>query len=84
MIPRIKSCETIDNWKLKVDFDDGKKVVYDVLEDIESIPSYSVLREDSKLFENVRVDKSRTVVYWNDGVDLPSDAIYEYGVEIQK
>ena len=31
------------------------------------------------LFEQVQLDESRTCVFWNDDIDLPSDAIYEYG-----
>lgn len=27
-----------------------------------------------------RLPESRTCVYWNSEIDLPSDAIYEYGV----
>lgn len=30
----------------------------------------------------VIIDKSRTCVYWNDRIDLPSDTLYEYGVSI--
>ena len=31
----------------------------------------------------VKIDKSRTCVYWNDRIDLPSDTLYEYGVSIE-
>ena len=33
MIPRIRSIEALDNYVLKVVFDDGKKVFYNVKED---------------------------------------------------
>ena len=38
------------------------------------------------LFNQVQIDKSRTCVFWNDEIDLPADAIYEYGkpVEIEE
>ncbi|MBO5939816.1 MAG: hypothetical protein J6R18_01280 [Kiritimatiellae bacterium] len=29
--------------------------------------------------ENASFDSSRTCIVWNDRIDLPSDAIYEYG-----
>ena len=29
-----------------------------------------------KPIEQVQLDESRTCVYWNDVIDLPSDAIY--------
>ncbi len=31
------------------------------------------------LFNQVQLDSSRTCVYWNEDIDLPSDSIYEYG-----
>ena len=66
-LPRIKGIETLPNYRLSVVFDDGKVVVYDVGEDI------------AHLWEQARVDSSRTCVYWNDRIDLPSDTLYEYG-----
>ena len=78
MIPRISSLTTLPNYLLSVTFDDGKRVLYDVKEDM-NLPGYDALREITGLFEQVRLDKSRTCVCWNDEIDLPSDAIYEYG-----
>ena len=80
MIPRIKMVEPLPDYKLKVLFDDGKTVIYDVKEDIETIESYKDLADVNGLFEQVKLDESRTCVYWNDQIDLPSDTIYEYGI----
>lgn len=80
MIPRIKEVKPQEDYILHVVFDDGKAVFYDVKEDIETIPQYGDLRDIYGLFEQVQLDKSRTCVYWTDSIDLPSDAIYEYGV----
>ena len=82
MIPRIREVKALDNSILYVMFDDGKKVHYDVSGDIKEIESYRILQTEYNLFRNVQLDQSRTVVYWNDEIDLPSDIIYEYGVEI--
>lgn len=79
MIPRIKSLEPLDNYCLRVLFDDGKTVLYDVKEDIREIPSYGALMTICGLFQHVQLDSSRTCVFWTDEIDLPSDAIYEYG-----
>lgn len=81
MIIRIKSLEPLENYKLHVVFDDGKEVIYDVEDDINKIPSYSDLKNIHGLFKQVQLDSSRTCVFWNDYIDLPSDAIYKYGVE---
>lgn len=79
MIPRIKKIQTKEDFKLLVEFDDGKRVIYDVNSDMNDIPSYKELKKITGLFNSVRVDASRTCVYWTDDIDLPSDIIYEYG-----
>ena len=80
MIPKIKMVEPMPDFKLKVLFDDGKTVIYNVKEDIETIESYKDLEAVHGLFQQVQLDESRTCVYWNDQIDLPSDTIYEYGI----
>ena len=80
MILRIKMVEPMPDYKLKVLFDDGKTVIYNVKEGIETIESYKDLATVHGLFEQVQLDESRTCVYWNDQIDLPSDTIYEYGI----
>lgn len=80
MIPRIKHIEPRSNFTLYVTFDDGKAVLYDVKDDIHIIPSYRSLETEHGLFQNFQLDESRTCVYWNDEIDLPSDTIYSYGV----
>lgn len=82
MIRRIASVTPLPDYFLSVAFDDGRHVVYDVKEDF-NLPGYGVLRDVFGLFQQVQLDESRTVVYWNDEVDLPSDAIYQYGREAQ-
>ena len=79
MIPRIKTVKPMSNFRLSVVFDDGKAVVYDVMEDIEQIESYRDLLSVYGLFNQVQLDQSRTCVFWNERIDLPSDTIYEYG-----
>lgn len=69
----------MDDYCLSIVFDDGKKVIYDVKTDIREISSYKVLMTVPGLFQSVCLDESRTCVYWNDEIDLPSDTIYEYG-----
>ena len=80
MLPRIKQIEAQDNFILHVIFDDGKTVLYDVKEDIQTLPTYRSLMTEYGLFKNFQLDSSRTCIFWNDEIDLPSDAIYEYGI----
>ena len=69
------------DYQLLVAFDDGRVVKYDVMDDIRSIPVFKDLEMVYGLFANAQLDSSRTCIYWNDQIDLPSDTIYEYGVE---
>lgn len=82
MIPRIKSVKPQKNYILDVVFDDGKKCLYDVKEDMNDIEEYMDLKNIFGLFEQVQLDESRTCVFWNDFIDIPSDAIYKYGKEV--
>lgn len=82
MIPRISQLETLPNLQMRVRFDDGRVVLYDVGEDVRDIPSYFPLETLTGLFAQAKLDRSRTCVYWNDEIDLPSDTIYEYGREL--
>ncbi len=79
MIPRIKKLSVLDNYMLSVEFDDGRRVVYDVKDNINTLPSFRALKDRHNLFAQVQLDSSRTCVYWNDEIDLASDSIYEYG-----
>lgn len=67
-------------YRLLVTFDDGRMVRYDVLEDIRTILTFEELETEPGLFENAQLDQSRTCIYWSERIDLPNDAIYEYGI----
>lgn len=84
VIPRIKCVKPQKKYVLRVSFDDGKDCLYDVQDDINRIAQYKDLETVHGLFEQARLDESRTCVFWNDNIDLPSDIIYEYGEPIPK
>lgn len=77
MIPRIQSITPLKGYLLHVIFDDGKDCIYDVKDDINTIEEYKDLKTIHGLFEQVQLDESRTCVFWNDFIDLPSGTIYE-------
>lgn len=79
MIPRIKKMSVLDDYILFVEFDDGYKVLYDVKDEIKTLPSFRALVDVYDLFKQAQLDTSRTCVYWNAKIDLASDSIYEYG-----
>ena len=78
MIKRIKRIVPLPDYVLEESIDDGKTVLYDTKEDM-NLPGYDALRSVAGLFQQVQLDQSRTCVYWNDEIDLPSDILYEYG-----
>ena len=82
MIPRIKKFETRENWKLIVTFDDGFCVCYNVKDDIDTIDDFKSLINEIGLWPLAQLDTSRTCIFWNDRIDLPSDTIYEYGTPV--
>ncbi|MDO4471034.1 MAG: DUF2442 domain-containing protein [Bacillota bacterium] len=84
MIPRIQSIKPLKNYLLYVVFDNGRKCIYDVNDDINTIEEYRDLKAIQGLFQQVQLDESRTCVFWNDYIDLPSDTIYEYGKAIDE
>lgn len=81
MIPRIKDVKPLENFILYVVFDDGKIVYYDVRDDINTIDDFRDLENIKGLFAQVQLDESRTCIFWNDIIDLPSDVVYEFGEE---
>ena len=79
MIPRIKTVTALDDYMLRIVFDDGEIMLYDVKDDIAHIKAFKELEAEEGLWGKVRLDSSRTCIYWNDRIDLPSDTLYEYG-----
>ena len=69
----------MENYVLHVVFDDGKSILYDMNEDIDTLPGYDALKSIYGLFNQVQLDESRTCLFWNEDIDLPSDMIFEYG-----
>ena len=79
MIPRISRIEPMADFKIRVTFDEGRVVVYDVGADINEIKAFEDLKTLPYLFKNATLDSSRTCIVWNERIDLPNDTIYEYG-----
>lgn len=71
--------DTLQDYVLLVTFDDGKTVLYDVKEDIYTMLGYGALLSN-ELFQKVQLNESRTCISWTSDIDLPSDAVYDYGM----
>lgn len=81
---KIKEVTPLEGYILKVLFENDEAVLYDVLEDIESIETFQPLKDECSLFAQVRLDESRTCIYWNEQIDLAADSVYRYGEKIKK
>ena len=82
MIPRIKNIKLMGGFLLLIEFDGGERVLYDMKDDIKTLPDFKILESENGLFENFQLDSSRTCVSWSDRVDLPSDTLLEFGIPI--
>ena len=82
MIPKIKNIKVMGDFLLLIEFDVGERVLYDMKDDIKTLPDFKILESKNGLFENFQLDSSRTCVSWSDRVDLPSDTLLEYGIPI--
>ena len=83
MIPKIKAFSLQNNYLLFAEFDDGKKVIYNINDDIEKTPFFIELKDNVYLYNSAQLDLSRTIISWTENIDLPSDIIYNYGKIIQ-
>lgn len=84
MIIRVRNVKPLNDYILYVEFDDNRCVEYDMNEDIDTLPGYDKLKHINGLWNQVKIDESRTCIFWNDSIDLPSDTLYEYGKVLSK
>lgn len=84
MLPKISDIKPIKDYRLIVTFEDGKTVLYDLEEDIKTSDDFKRLTAIYGLFQQVKIDESKTCIYWNDRIDLPSDTLLEYGKVISE
>ncbi len=79
MLAKIKNFSFEDNFILSVTFDEGRKVIYDLKDDIQNTPHFNQLETIPGFWKTCQLDESRTCITWNEYIDLPSDTIYEFG-----
>lgn len=74
MIASVKEVEPLENFQLRVQFEDGVSGVIDVSERLHG-PVFEPLK-DPDVFSKVDVDEFGAIC-WPNGADLAPDAIYE-------
>ncbi len=79
---KVKEINALDNYYLSVDFEDGKKKIYDMKKLIYKIDDFKPLLYINGLFKQVKVDVGGYGIFWNDRIDLSCNELYNNGVDI--
>lgn len=76
---KIKNVNPMENYILKVIFEDDSTKYYDVSILFEKIKAFRIFLVDKELFKQVKVDIGGYGISWNDDIDLACDELWENG-----
>lgn len=74
MILHVTDAKYLENYKVEVSFNDGRKGIAD-LSDILYGPVFTSLK-DKSMFSQLKVDKTLETITWPNGADLAPEYIY--------
>jgi len=74
MILHVMSAKYLEDYKIEVTFNNGRKGVADLSEALRG-PVFEPLK-DKKVFSQIRVDKVLATITWPNGADLAPEYIY--------
>jgi hypothetical protein len=80
MLHTIKNVEYLEDYKLKLLFDDGKFKIVDFENRLKEAKNMFLPLKDIDYFKKVKTDGSTLV--WPNGLDLCPDALYDRGKDI--
>jgi len=75
MIPKVTEVKYVEQYKLWVQFNDGKSGVIDLAEELWG-PMFEPLR-DIGTFQQVRIHPELETLTWPNGADLAPEFLYE-------
>jgi hypothetical protein len=81
---RIKKVEYIEEFKLKILFNDNKTKIVDLEEIVKKGRGMFLPLKKLTYFSQVAVDNDNITICWPNGADLSPDVLYEMGEDIQK
>ena len=70
----VRNAKYLEDYKIEVEFSDGKKGIVDLSDEL-----YGKVFEplkDKKLFSKIKVDKDLETVTWENGADLAPEYLY--------
>jgi len=82
MFHKIKKVKVLEEFKLKVEFINGIKKIYDMEKIINKMEEFYLLK-NKQLFNEVKVDVGGLGISWNEDIDISSEELWENGQEIK-
>ena len=79
MFYKIKNVNLLSEYTLLIEFQNNVKKIYDVRPLIEKYSSFKDLINIKGLFKQVKIDKGRYVISWNDNIDLSCNTLWNEG-----
>ncbi len=79
---RAISVQARNNYKIVVEFEDGKVILYDLQPLFELLPMYRLLQEDQELYESVQIGAGGDLIIWNDSISLDAKTVWAKGTLI--
>lgn len=79
MVHRIKKVRVFTDRRLRVTFQNGQTIEYNVRNLCPNYPQFEQLVRNENLFQQVQVDVGGYGISWNDEFDLSADEIWENG-----
>lgn len=83
MTNKIISAVGKDDFSLDVEFMNGEVKNYNMDYMLTRFPQFQNLKEDKKLFKDVKVDAGGYGVSWNDDLDVDAQTLWEDGILIE-
>lgn len=81
---RIKNVSYVNDYKLKILFNDGKTKVVDFENWINEGGLYILQLKNLLFFKKFQMDEFDYALCWPNGADFSPDALYEIGVEVKE
>ncbi len=72
---RIRGVQPLEDFALRLEFDDGTHREVDLADELWG-PVFEPLRDDPRLFRQVRVDEELGTIVWPNGADLDPDVLH--------
>ena len=82
MFYKVKNVHPLPNLMLLVDFENGVQKQYSIESLLSKWKTFTVLKDNEKLFNSVKVDGKGYGISWNDDLDLSCNELFENGIEV--